>query len=740
MYYKIAQLILTPGTQSTQLGEVYLAQPDAHKEGLAGRLFILIELPANAAGGARFINFLVNELTQNYYQNEKLILRERLSTIKIEHIFEAALAKTNKKLADFLQSPSLDLNLNHINATVGVIFENEIHFSVIGANKAFLIYLNPKSQTGADYRLTEITERAAGEPATPVAANKVFSNVINGQLPQGGYFIFSNEALPEYLTQKQLADIITTLSPASAVEQIKNLLGQVNAYVSFLGLVIKNTVGQAPSREERTVLVGSSQTSINTLNYTEEATERLLTPSGLIDFKSWLSKLARLRPSFAWGRVPESRTGQLMMTERMTVKKKVRLAWIGRAGRSLAGGLMQLVRLFYYLPRLLKPGAWRTWPAAARARLGKLFAWLAALERKHQLIIGIVVISLGLFLYNILTLNQRNQEAALALAREQAAKAVEQKETAVESNLLYQNEQGANQLLAEIKPLLAQLPRDDAKYQELFRKYDDQAARLRRETKAEPRELVNFTELDQAARPDNLVFSNNKLYAAESGRQTVFQYDLANKTGTSLANLADNLSELRLPSLVDGQIYYLAGPAVLALDTETGTAKRYNLDLVGDPNNLGGAVVYNNRLYLLSRSDQQIYRYSRVGSSFTNGTPWLREKDPFLAQGASLAVETSIFALSQSGQGKRYLRGAAESFGLAPVLPALESAQKLLLAADKLYVFDPANKRLVGFDKSGKFLNQISFEGLNDLKDASLSPDGKKAYLLAGSQAWEINL
>ncbi|NTU99258.1 hypothetical protein HGA64_04630, partial [Candidatus Falkowbacteria bacterium] len=309
------------------MGEVYLAQPDSHKEGLAGRLFIIIELPSDAPGGAKFINYLVNELNHNYYQNEKLILRERLSTIKIEHIFEAALAKTNKNIADFLQNPAITLNLREINATVGVIFENELHFTTLGKNKAFLVYLNPKTEVSS-YKITEISQRFEAD-YTPLQPNKLFSNVINGELPQGGYFIFTNEALPEYITGKQLTEIVTTLSPASAVEQIKLQLSRVNSFVSFLGLVIKNTVGQREPQADRVVLVGSGQTSINTLKSTEEATERLLTPSGIIDVKTWLGK--------ALSRYSDKSSGkpaQLSLTSKVTGRKAIKLVWLKKLGQS----------------------------------------------------------------------------------------------------------------------------------------------------------------------------------------------------------------------------------------------------------------------------------------------------------------------------------------------------------------------------------------------------------------------
>jgi len=78
MGYRIAQLFLTPVHRTTSTSEVFVSQPDAYKENLAGKLFIIIEIESKKAFDLKMVNFLVNTLNHNYYQNEKIILRERL--------------------------------------------------------------------------------------------------------------------------------------------------------------------------------------------------------------------------------------------------------------------------------------------------------------------------------------------------------------------------------------------------------------------------------------------------------------------------------------------------------------------------------------------------------------------------------------------------------------------------------------------------------------------------------------
>ena len=95
--YKIAPISILPSKKIKLLSEIYISQVDAEKENLAGKLFALIEIGNENKDNIKIINFLINRINQNYYQNDKMILREKIYSLKPEHIFEAALAKTNKQ-------------------------------------------------------------------------------------------------------------------------------------------------------------------------------------------------------------------------------------------------------------------------------------------------------------------------------------------------------------------------------------------------------------------------------------------------------------------------------------------------------------------------------------------------------------------------------------------------------------------------------------------------------------------
>jgi len=72
--YKIAPLILNSGKKTGGAGQIFIAQPDALKEDLAGKLFILFEAKGKSADLSQIADFLIANLNYYYYENEKISL------------------------------------------------------------------------------------------------------------------------------------------------------------------------------------------------------------------------------------------------------------------------------------------------------------------------------------------------------------------------------------------------------------------------------------------------------------------------------------------------------------------------------------------------------------------------------------------------------------------------------------------------------------------------------------------
>lgn len=758
MNYKISQFILTPPQRSQSALEIYVAQPDANKEALAGKLFALIEIDSSKATSLKIINFLINSLNYNYYQNEKMILRERVETVKIEHIFESALAKTNKKLAEFLQTEKIKLNPDILNLTIGVVYNDSLHFANLGKNKAWLIY---KSKPGeaVKYKLADITEQTgAAETKKQTGAAKLFSNVISGSLPRGGYFIFSNETFGEYLSAKQIINIVTTLPPAGAAEQIKNTLSQINSYVPFLGIIIKNTAGLEMEEIKIKEPIVSTKASINNLTTTEEKTEKLLTPSGLVNAKKWSAFLNNLI-----GRLIPSRTGGIsrpafLLKDKIFIKRKTDWLSFKKIFTALKNSIVYLIGLSVYIFKIVTDKKTLTeffqnlvlrvknFGLAVKTAWLRLFFWYKNLNKTNKILFSVFLACLLIFFVNLGWQGLKSKTLEKQAIITNLTATIEQKQNQVEASLLYNNEVGAGKLLEEVKNLLGQLPQNNQsqkdQYQKLMAKYQVQMEKISHVIRVTPVELANLVNLNPNAKPTNLILANEKIYAADATPTAVYSIDLKNKL-TTLINLNDpNISRLDWPNLdKNSNIYYLSSNKIGVLDIKTEKLSDLSISYNGSLEKIVAFKQFNSRFYLTDATNGQIYRFTKNGGQLTNPVAWLNGKED-LTKVVSMDIDGNVYLLKNDGEILRYNKGAKQDFAITAVLPALSQPTKIIVSPeqDYLYLLEPSNKRLVVFNKTGKFLNQYTSDKFDNLKDFQIDEKNNKIYFLNNTTVYSADL
>ncbi|MDD5290781.1 MAG: hypothetical protein PHZ04_01565 [Patescibacteria group bacterium] len=783
MYYKIISLILSSAQNPSSTSEVFIAQPDANKEALAGKLFALVEINSRRSEALKIINFLVNTLNHNYYQNEKIILRERISTLKVEHIFETALAKTNKELVEFLAREKINIPLADFNITAGIVYENELHFSNLGKNRCLLIYKHREEPTAApgkirsvtgpkpelSYKIADLSQSSKAQTPAGNGKNKkaiakgggavkLFSNIVSGTIPTGGYFLFTNETLPEYLSSKQLIDTITKLPPAGAIAQIKNILGGINAYVSFLGILVKNTTGLKVVAEKEPTAEVSVETSISRLNSTEEKTEKLLMPSGFINFKKWLKIPGLVAAKIKTPNAADRSKKTFLIKDKIFFKKKQ--TWIFGKKIILLGRdiLANLLNFIIYLFRAF------TSREQAKILIGKIIAkirsskqnleakgqqvysWVKGLNKRNKILLFAAAVCLLLFIISLSATGVKNKMEAEKIALDGLIKTVEQKQNQVDAHLLYNNEDGAKTILDELKGLIEKLPQEtDAQkeyYGKIIEKNNQQLEKIRHVVAVETgAPMADFANLNKGAEVANIILAGNKIYAGDGKQKTVYTLDLSKNLVTAVAALNQPIKALNSPVLdKNKKIYYLNDNSIIQLNTETEEISNLTIGLPAGRENIIAAAGYNNLLYLLEKSSGQIYRYRKAEAGFSAGEKWMRDKADF-SQAVSFSIDGQIYVLNSDGGVSKYLKGEKQDFSLKPIDPPLTAATKIIVSQDLeyIYILEPATKRLVIFNKTGQFLSQYQFNGLNDLKDFDVDETAKKIYFLDGTKVFAID-
>lgn len=748
MQYKIAQLSLTPSQRQTSVGEVFIAQPDLNTEELLGRLFILIEIHSREANDIRLANFLISEFNKNFYQNDKAIMRERVKSITIEQIFESCLSKTNKALFDQISARRFELNLNSFNATIGVIHDNDVHFSSLGKNRIFLIHQS-KQKESENYKIKEITSQTSNEDGGEFNYQKIFSNLINGHLPLQGYLLFTNEALPEYVGNKPLADIVSTLPPHSAMEQIKMKLEQVNNFVSFHGILIKSTMGQPTAEPARPRLTTEAHQSIHSLRATEATTEKLLAPAGLVDFRHWFG---RGKDALT---MSKSKSNDLIMAGKNVVREKMPSK--KRQGMRLLSDLKnkftETVYLFLGLAHRLASKAYsisskenlRSQPKllATRAycRLKAPLDWFNCLSRKNKIIMGSGIACLLIFAGNLQLTKYLNNQKIVEQRYRETLTMIEQKENQIEANLIPKNFQGAKNLGLEVEELFKQIPEKNQNAGEIARlkdRFNDLSRKIKQAIEAKTTLIADLAAGSQSAHADNITFYKNKLYLGDSSNKSIYQVAL-NGQINSYDKTLENAGKLASAARDRNLLYFWTGADVLIYNLDKLEGKHYPIKNLANLDQVSDIAIYGDRAYLLAPAANQIYRLNYSGGEFANPYNWLKN-DYNLASAAGFYLDGNAYVLFQDGHVEKFLRGSKINFGPFAIDPPLKKITAMTSSDKNAYFADSENKRIIIINSAGQFQKQLQNELLENITGLAVDETNKVIYALSGQKIYGISL
>jgi hypothetical protein len=747
MHYKLAQLSLDATQKNDSVGEIFVAQTDLNKEALLGKLFIIVENHSRLPSDYKFVNFLLTEINKNYYQNDKAIMRERLKSISIEQVFESCLAKTNKALYDQLASHKLEINFNKLNVTIGVIHDTEVHFTGIGKQRLFLIYKNKKLNTD-EYAIKEI--EASSEPEHGIVQSKIFANLMNGQLPVGGFLFFTNEALPEYIGTRQIAEIISTLPPNGALEQIKNKLEQVNTFISFYAILIKSNIGLITAEPPKRRSSNESNKSIQNLRTTEAQTEKLLTPTGLIDFRNWFSR-GRHALSFS-----KSQSNRLIMASRTAIKEKlparkrlgqitltnywhrVQQFFIGLIG--LALNSFTVIKRLFRRDTLLDLGQKST-EQTLRLVL-KPSNWFSALTKKQKIYITVSVACVLLFFGNIYLLNYRNQVKQSAEFYNSTLAQIEQKENQIEANLIPRNFTGAKALATEIHTLINQLPAGkppDAQLTKLKNQLTALEKTIRQETETETKEIANLKNFSTNSQPENLTLYKNKLFLGDTTNKTIYQIDLGSKVINSFNKSLDQVSNLRSTALENNLLYFWNNGSIFIYNLDKLEGKPYAIKGFSYTDSNIQLGIFAGRAYLTSPKDQQIYRLNYASNAFDTPRVWLKNTVD-LSNLKQFYLDGNAYLLYNNNRLVKFARGINQNWSLQAVDPALNNISCLTTGDKFVYLADPINKRIVVVDNAGKIQNQLKNDLLTNISAMVADEAHKILYVMSGQKVYTVKL
>ncbi|MDD2807101.1 MAG: hypothetical protein PHW95_01085 [Patescibacteria group bacterium] len=755
---KINQLVVETAGNSKNFVRTFTTKPNRDLLNSRGKIFGLIEIQSTHEKIPDLIDFIIDEIKNNFYDNKSAAEVEPLS---LSELFELVLKKTNLAIASFIESEQITLDLDKINIIIAVVRNQDIHFTTVGKMGVILFYSSAKNT----FRIINVGEDSQIGLETPDPL-KMFAQVISGRVRPRDVLLVSTTNTFDYFSFERLKNIITASNPTEGVMQLKQLLEQINNQENFAVMAVE--------LEKRVIVPKEPTVSIDRINYqeaaskdsikelmnTERETEKLLTPSLLPEVKKYLASFKKATQNYL-SRV-RGNTNPINSLRNKSFKPKIKLPNISLP-----------------LPKI-KPGVFadmqhrlRSLTSPAKTNFSKLSSGLAKipfytlssriltkmfsglyfrfkhLPKSSQYLLVSIIILVIVFSQSIIWIGVKNNYDKKVMSFDKIIDDVSNKKNDAESSLIYRDENQARQLLIDAKNLLAanQAITDTQKKSaaDLATEIQTELEKLQHlVTINDPIQILNIQNLDpNGSLSSAAVQMGREIYDQNSNDKQIYKISIDGRIGSQVSS--GNQGQGTFTAAVVGQnneiIFVDDHKKFFKFSAKDGKLTATDINYAPDIN-INDLGYFNGRLYILSENKRQIYRFRPSGSGFVADSEWYKDDSTKIAGATALTVDGAVYILKNDGQVLKLENGVVQGFKVGAIDPPMSNPTKIKIpdGSKFIYVLDPTNNRLVIFDKQGKLINQYRSESFTNLKDFSVDEKNKKAYAISGSTVYGVPL
>jgi hypothetical protein len=218
------------------------------------------------------------------------------------------------------------------------------------------------------------------------------------------------------------------------------------------------------------------------------------------------------------------------------------------------------------------------------------------------------------------------------------------------------------------------------------------------------------------------------------------------------------LDQVLDPKTIDGTEVVVAGTAmedqsVLVFLTQSGRVIEYDKGQVGFANTEDQAwksgvaiAAYGKYIYILNPGDNQIYKYARLRSKYSNAATYNDDAD--IKDAIAMTIDGDVYVLKKGGTIIRLNKGKQQPFKVDNLAVDISTSTKVFTSSelDNLYILDPTNKRVVivtkpkGGSLTSKYYGQVVFPELENIQDIYVDKGEAKLYVLTDKEVYKIDI
>lgn len=692
--------------------ETYIFEPSSHEQSL-GRLLAVAETEERDGVGSELLDLAMTAIQREYYRDPS---RGAVSS------FESALHQANLVLHDSSEQGVRDW-MGYFNVVVGVLVNNILHISVSG--EALTLLCRKSHVTNISYGLSHL-------PITNPL--RTFSQVASGTIAARDIIFFGTSQFDTAFPHSDLVRLSVDHSASTIGLRLRQLYTDRKLHNPVAGLTI-SILPQHISEPRREMNPDTHRRSIATMAIPPIRKPLIIHTSRLKSILALVLQLTMscLRYASQYGKKAA------VYASHATRKGVTSLA---KRKETPASSFMSKIAA------VQKP--LRDLPSWPKRILPTIKDRLTTLPKSSRIFAILTVILAIAFVSSLLLLRHRRTEDQHIQRASEILHEAETKQEAAASALIYNNREQAQKLLNEADGLAKELQATGLytnEVNDLSSKITQQRDRLQRIVRVNDATTTVVADLSKELNGtalQRIFFANNALYTYNPATNAIIKIDPAGAVSVvqeSTENIGFFIDGAAHEA--DKTIILLTKDAGLALfDTKNTTITKQDISLPAATSDIGAIAPYGTRLYVYEKSTKNIYAYSKSLRGYTSGEPWIKATDFPTDTIKSIAVDGSIYTLHTDGQINKLFKGEKVEFKVDSVTPALSSPNRLFTseASKFIYVLDPAEKRVVIFDKKGVLQRQIYLTSSTNLTDISLSADEKTLYALDEERIISINL
>lgn len=677
-----------------------------------------------------------------------------------EFLFESSIQYTYEKVSDALRDAQeqgargSQIEMRKVNCVLGAIIDNTLFLSTTGTSLSpFLIYPITTTERSSRYSMVNIIKQSGETPSD--TTSRLFANIISGKISIPlSTLILCNQTLLDYIDPQHIKQIVSNTPISSVITNFHTILSKVNSRADFSALLFSNS----PSNEQQYSKTRStlSSTSMQGLNGTEERTHSILTPAVHPYLKKysnqflrsvWLLLNAIVRFCIQWFK-------SLLSPERLTQYRKILSALWTRSSSVIAHAptiAHRGTRSLQSGVSLLRSTNWSTVHSRFALILQEKIAALldlihstkirfSNLSQQSRSLLLLSSLFILLFIVSLISMQVHKSAQQAGTRTREIIAGLEQKIDQIDASMLYDDRDRARSLLNESKALLALVPpkyHSRSDYKDIEEKIMKSDARINNIIRIDSLDVLATLGPDGSGSPPNarsIAFGSSFIaYSTD----TLYLFDQRTRQFEPLTDIREKITTISCAIAVSEKLFYFCsgdGSKLTSLTLPDRKVTSTSLPRNAGETSLDTIRLYNNRLYVLTKSSGTIYRHLSVTTGFSRGAPWTRESQEILKGAKSFAIDGKVYVLGPDGS--VHLYGA----GLLQNRLTSETARTLLVHATDLwtdnddpllYALVPSEKKIVAIHKETFDLAaQITSDQFTNLQGFAVNRTRKEILVL----------